>query len=76
MGSKDVLVINGEMCKGCGYCIEYCPKKALYASDEINALGYAYVHSEAGKCVACGVCFNVCPDYVFEILQEADSCAN
>ena len=67
------LTIDAEACKGCGYCVEYCPRQALYSTCEINAMGYSYVHADSDKCVACGICFNVCPDYVFEIVPEAGS---
>ncbi len=28
-----------DQCKGCGYCIEFCPKKVFEESEEINARG-------------------------------------
>lgn len=28
-----------KYCKGCGYCIQFCPKKVLEAGKKRNALG-------------------------------------
>ena len=63
------LYINGQSCKGCGYCVKECPKNALSLSGAINAKGYAVVQVDHEVCIRCGVCYTVCPDYVFEIRE-------
>ncbi len=60
----EVYVIP-ERCKGCGYCIEFCPEKVLSESEETNAKGYRYPivpEDRAEKCVNCGFCNLVCPE--------------
>ena len=61
------LIIHKERCKGCGYCIKNCPKKALDVSGEFNLKGYQIVSVDDNNCTQCGICYKVCPDYVFEI---------
>lgn len=59
-----------ERCKGCGLCIEVCPKKIIEFSEKFNAKGYhpAIVKEENQKnCIACVSCGRVCPDMVFTI---------
>lgn len=65
------ILVHRESCKGCHYCINACPKKALYVSDYTNEKGYQAVAVDEEKCIACGTCFIVCPDYVYEIQGEA-----
>jgi len=65
----EALVIHADSCKGCRYCVNSCPKKALGVSESINAKGYLPVTVDKSKCICCGVCYNVCPDYVFEIKE-------
>lgn len=64
---KEKLYIDVSRCKGCGYCINACPKGAIYTSKHINENGYNSVEVDRDKCVVCGSCYKVCPDYVFEI---------
>jgi 2-oxoglutarate ferredoxin oxidoreductase subunit delta len=63
-----------DECKGCGYCIEFCPRKALEESEEINARG---VHSpkivDETKCIMCGFCTAVCPDFAIFVVEKKNS---
>ncbi len=53
-----------ERCKGCGFCVEYCPKDVLELSKEYNKKGYhpPFVKSPM-SCVNCGLCEMICPDF-------------
>jgi 2-oxoisovalerate ferredoxin oxidoreductase delta subunit len=57
-------------CKGCGRCVEACPKQVLEMSDDFNARGYPYVQYKGHGCIGCGLCFYTCPEpYTFRILK-------
>jgi 2-oxoglutarate ferredoxin oxidoreductase subunit delta len=60
-----------DQCKGCGYCIEFCPRKVLEESEEINARG---VHPpkivDESKCLMCGFCTDVCPDFAIFVVEK------
>jgi len=60
---KGIVYIIKNRCKGCGFCIEYCPKQILEASQDFNDKGYHYpvVVDEEG-CENCKVCEDICPD--------------
>ena len=66
----EIHLIKDE-CKGCGYCIEFCPKKVLEESDEINARG---VHPpkvvDEDKCIICSFCSAVCPDFAIFVVDK------
>ncbi len=34
------VTINPNWCKGCGFCVEFCPTDALEMSKAYNAKGY------------------------------------
>ena len=34
------IEIDRERCKGCPFCIEFCPKKSISLSEELNLKGY------------------------------------
>lgn len=56
--------VNVERCKGCGFCIAYCPKDVLETSVEYNAKGYHYpVVKNEQDCINCGLCEMLCPDF-------------
>ena len=36
------VTFNTDMCKGCGLCVDACPKKCLaIAQDKLNSKGYS-----------------------------------
>ena len=76
---EKVKVPHGEVhiivdrCKGCGFCIEYCPKDVLEFSDAFNRKGYhppKVVKSD--ECVNCSLCEMICPDFAIFCLSISD----
>jgi len=62
------IKIDAAVCKGCGLCADYCPKKVLRLSAAINQKGYHYAEAADEKaCVGCCACAVICPDSVIEI---------
>jgi len=70
-GPSFKVKIAEKFCKGCGYCIKYCPKKVLKAEDALNAKGYVKVKvaSEA-DCIGCLSCSTVCPEAAITVIKE------
>ena len=69
------LVIASERCKGCGLCVDVCPKHCL-ALDEsvVNGLGHhPVVLTEAAACTSCAICARACPDVAFTIYARPRS---
>lgn len=61
-----------ERCKGCGFCIKFCPKNVLEESERVNAKGYHLVDAvREDECVACGLCEAICPDFAI-VVTEGD----
>ena len=59
----EVLILD-ERCKGCGYCIEYCPKKILEFSGKFNKKGYHPPQvMRPEHCVNCHFCEIICPEF-------------
>ena len=61
--------INHERCKGCGLCVDVCPKKIMkLMSDFMNAKGLHPAQvTDQEKCIACAFCATMCPDAVITI---------
>ncbi len=61
IGKVNILAYR---CKGCDYCIEFCPNDVLEQSSEFNEKGYyPPVVKEEGKCVNCNFCETICPEF-------------
>ncbi len=72
--SKGEVHLIEDDCKGCGYCIEFCPKKVLEESNKINARGVhppRIAHEE--DCIVCGFCTAVCPDFAIYVVEKPQS---
>lgn len=53
-----------DRCKGCGFCVEYCPKDVLVLSERFNRKGYHPPEVvKEGECVNCNLCEMICPDF-------------
>ncbi len=68
---KAEIHIIKNQCKGCGFCIQFCPKDVLEESEEINERG---VHPpkvvDESRCVLCGFCTSVCPDFAIFVVEK------
>ncbi len=52
-----------QFCKGCGRCIESCPKHCITVGTEINhATGLVPVILDLEPCNGCGLCISACPE--------------
>jgi len=62
--AKGIVIVNEEMCKECGYCTLFCPKKLMQIGEHLNSQSHhpAVFIDPQGKCTGCGICFTVCPD--------------
>jgi 2-oxoglutarate ferredoxin oxidoreductase subunit delta len=65
------VLINKERCKGCGYCVEFCPREALSMTEELSPKGYnlAAVADES-KCLSCGLCEVICPEFAIYLASS------
>jgi 2-oxoglutarate ferredoxin oxidoreductase subunit delta len=78
--SEDIQITTGivyileDRCKGCGYCIEFCPRNVLEFSTRFNAKGY---HPPAvrkpDECVNCHFCEIICPEFaIYSVEADTD----
>lgn len=63
------ITVNEELCKGCGMCVNACPKKILELSKaKINAKGYhPATMTDESKCTGCTSCAIMCPDVAITV---------
>ena len=66
------LDIDAARCKGCGLCVDVCPKHVLELDKSIvNELGYHPTRlTDAAACTSCVLCARVCPDAVFTVFAR------
>ena len=67
------LKIEENLCKSCGLCIEFCPKKILTFKSTLNKFGFhpvTQINGKAGLCTGCGICRDMCPDMAIEIIKD------
>ena len=58
------VVIIDDRCKGCGFCVEYCPKDVLVMSEASTERDITRPRSSRdGECVNCNLCEMICPDF-------------
>ncbi|HID31904.1 MAG TPA: 4Fe-4S dicluster domain-containing protein [bacterium (Candidatus Stahlbacteria)] len=58
------MEITRAWCKGCGICVEFCPKLVLSLEDrKANVINL-------DACIGCGLCEMRCPDFAIEVWEE------
>jgi len=61
---KGTVFINDDRCKGCSYCVAFCPTGALSMGGRLNRKGYHLPElSNPDKCNGCDMCGMYCPDF-------------
>ena len=73
------VFIRKNRCKGCQFCIEFCPQHVLTLSKDYNPKGYKYPVVVKDVCINCTLCLSICPDYAILSLRlppEAQAAAN
>ena len=63
------LTFKTDLCKGCGLCVNACPKGIIALADEkINVKGHHPAEiTDQSKCIACAFCATMCPDCVITV---------
>jgi len=70
---KGTVFVKPEICKGCSFCIDFCPTGAIAFSNEFNQKGYHYpVLAQEEKCTGCDLCGLYCPDFAIFGIRHKD----
>ena len=63
------LTFKTDNCKGCGLCVDVCPKQVLaLAEEQINKKGHhPVVAVKPEACIGCAFCATMCPDCIIKV---------
>lgn len=63
------MQVRFDRCKGCGLCVNVCPKHIVEIQKEKrNEKGYfTAACTDQGACIACAMCAMICPDCAIHI---------
>lgn len=58
-----VIFVAEERCRGCGACVDACPRGALYLEN-------GKAHVLAAQCAGCELCIEACPESAIYAVRE------
>jgi len=77
LDANEILRIRGhvdvreERCKGCNYCVDFCPRDVLAVSTRNNTKGYHPPDVVAPEsCNGCHLCEVLCPEFAIGVREE------
>ncbi len=80
LDADKINVVIGEVhiikdrCKGCSFCIEYCPRDVLELSEEFNIKGYHPPRiKNPDNCAECHLCEMLCPEFAIYVTKKEDA---
>lgn len=74
---QGTVFVDRERCKGCGFCVEFCPTDALALEAGFNKKGYHVpMLARAADCTGCDLCGLYCPDFaIYGVIIKATKAA-
>jgi 2-oxoglutarate ferredoxin oxidoreductase subunit delta len=65
------IKLNKELCKGCGYCVEFCPRRVFMSSNASSQRGVTPPDiDDKARCTDCGLCVMLCPELAISIERD------
>ncbi len=63
------VTFDTDRCKGCGLCVEACPKHLLALdTGRLNRKGHHPARmTDQSRCIGCAFCATMCPDCVITV---------
>jgi 2-oxoglutarate ferredoxin oxidoreductase subunit delta len=63
------IIVDGRYCKGCGLCVDVCPKECIVLDPEtITDKGYhPAMLTDESLCTGCASCAVMCPDVAIKV---------
>jgi len=72
--SNGQVHVVAQRCKGCSFCIEFCPRDVLVESEETNAKGFHFpvvAQDKVEDCAHCEFCTIVCPEFAIYTVEQS-----
>lgn len=64
-------------CKGCEFCVEFCPQDVLVLSTKFNTKGYHFPQVKTPElCLNCQLCYYLCPEFAIFVTESTNNKRN